>query len=177
MDNKELQDFMEVLPEEVFRVLKILSLSPLLNDELAASILYRLEVDKPFEIIQDLKAIPVWHDRTKVTWVIDEDVQVFFSANTQATEKERIFEAILREMEAFASAFSGTIWVDDTDYYSQILRIALKIDREKPAAIKKIGELIAFAEKENNPELTRVCYLYLEEAGIVFDERRELKCQ
>lgn len=175
MDSKELQDFMEVLPKEVFRVLKVLALSPLLNDELAANILYRLEIDNPFEIIKDLKTIPGWHDRTTVTWVIDEDVQVFFSANTQAAEKERIYEAILREMEAFASAFSGTIWVDDTDYYSQILRTALRISRVRVSAIEKIGKLIAFARRENNPELTRVCYLYLEEAGIVFHEGRGLR--
>ena len=75
--HKDLQEILGIVSNDAVGALEILCIPTALNQKFAEEILTKSQIanGNASDLINELRSIPIWHERTKSTWVFDEDIR------------------------------------------------------------------------------------------------------
>jgi tetratricopeptide (TPR) repeat protein len=160
-----IEEMWNSLSSDARESLHILSIPTLLFDPLAETLL--IELDKgngnSQELVKEIRSFPIWHYRTKKSWVIDDDVRECALEKLNGSKKE-LMEKVLYILKNRRSYFENVPLLDMDDYDIQILRLSSKLEEHVTEGICGFRKFFNFADKYNRLEIGRVVDLYLEES-------------
>ena len=171
-----IEEIWNSLSSDARESLHVLSIPTLLFDPLAETLL--IELDKgngnSQELVKEIRSFPIWHYRTKKSWVIDDDVSEYALGKLNGSKKE-LMEKVLYTLKNHRSRFENVPLLDMDDYDMQILRLSSKLEEHVTEGIHGFRKIFDFADKYNQLEIERVVDLYLEESFGEFPPSNKLR--
>ena len=144
----------------------ILSVSNLLTDKLAEELLIETNIANgdAKKIITNLKAYPIWFQRTHRSWALDNDVRDYAFLHLNGNTK-RIQENTLSLLKtAYKKSANSLSISDQKDFEYQIARLSLKIDSEQESGVKTLRNYYEIANYYKIFESIRVINLFIDES-------------
>jgi len=173
----------EAVIEKIFNLLSppakeslcILSIPTLLYNSLAETLLVELgnSNGNSQKIIEEIRSFPIWHYRTKKSWVIDDDVRKCTLKKLNGTKTE-MMNKVLDVLKDHTDNLVNVHFVNRVDYDLQILRLSSKLEKYVSNGIHGFRNVFNLADKYNQLEIERVVDLYLEESFIEFNSSGKL---
>jgi len=159
--NNTIQNIVEDLTPEASQSLYLLSFPFYLNDDVAMNLLVRsgLANGNASDLINEIRSFPIWHEETRRSWVIDDDVREYiFSKLNGSAETIRL--TVLNAMQEIRLkpeelSQSGNLRQFDL----QLARLSLTVEHEQEKGINALRKFF----NENNDETLRVIDLYIDE--------------
>lgn len=121
--NGSIDEVLKELSIKARESLGVLSVSNILHDSLAVSLLTSMKLanGNAISIVEELRSLPIWHERTRNTWVFDDDVREHCINKLNGTGKEVRYEtlSILRKQREELEKLPA--W-DMKDYHSFLIK-------------------------------------------------------
>ncbi len=161
IDNS-IKDIVVSLEQSELNSLFVLSIPHVLNDELANKLLIQTGIanGNSNEIISRIKSFPIWCDRNRDSWCIDDEVReyAFHKLNGSRSETRR---NVLSAMNTIAGNLKEII--NQQYLILQISRLSLTLEEEQKTGINNLRLFFDAASYYQNEETLRVVDLYIEE--------------
>ncbi|CAK8720710.1 hypothetical protein GCAAIG_10260 [Candidatus Electronema halotolerans] len=153
------QDILDVLSPDAEKSLSFLAVPPYLDDGLAAGILVKsgLANGNAPELIEEIRSFPIWHEKSRTDWGIDDDVRDYVLSKLNGSAEStrcRVLDA-LRKIERPPSPTDSL-----HEFDLQLARLSLTVEQEQQSGIAVLRQFFNL----HHDETSRVVDLYIDES-------------
>ncbi len=162
MNKTNAEEIFSLLPENLQKVVCLLSVTPILTDNIANNILFNDAIN--YTVLDTVKQLPIWHQRNLETWSIDNDIRIVAlkklngSFNKYSVRTLTVLKDIEQEIKNTFSIFEAHDWE------LQIGRLSLKSPDSFHVGVMLLRHHFNAADLYENIETTRVISEYIDES-------------